>query len=690
MQNPTAQVTTVSTVTSGAQVMSIDAEGMGTVLSILSNMYSDGSLAVVREYACNAYDSHVEAGNPDPILVSSPSFLNPTLVVQDFGVGLSKDEMLNVYAKYGASTKRNTNDQIGAFGIGAKSAFTVGTQFVVTAVKDGEQTVALFALDDNGAPTVNIVSHGQTDEPNGVKVEIGVRDVEGVQSAIDRLFSTWKPGTVLVDGVEPATVWAETKELAEDIHVTWREDRYDNANPAWLVVMGGVPYKLPDAVIASLDHRQRTIVSNVRGSDAKVILTVPIGSVDITPSREDLRVTDKTTALLNQMVEKFNQLLPGWIAESIDGAKTIVEAMILRRKLQSRIGSFAREHLDNATWRGRRLSIAKVEFGPEHEYIKVHNKRGSYYEKLAKRHKGLQLLPNSEIERHLFVLDTPKHRVRSVQLAAKPYLQAQDKDTGVNIVVAVTSPRFQSEWFDTKDPAVLTMDYETFVAQYKPTYAAGSKPGTAQYPTERYKNADTLTAEELNDLGEPILYLTSEDHGRISFSDPFLNQVAKEHTVIYLKATQKATVLKKRVPLAEDAMPHIREAAKKTLKSLSQNDLDTMAAIDWDAETDHRTLSFLEKHRNGIVNPVVLDVLATYSKVKALRSQHSDRVQLLRQAATFLGSSLDTKKKATISLDNYRKLKDGLPLLDVYVNYWSRQSNLGNQHIVKYINDTAL
>jgi len=50
-----------------------------------------------------------------------------------------------VYARYGASTKRGTNDQVGAFGLGCKSAFTLGQQFVVTAVKDGQRTVALFA-----------------------------------------------------------------------------------------------------------------------------------------------------------------------------------------------------------------------------------------------------------------------------------------------------------------------------------------------------------------------------------------------------------------------------------------------------------------------------------------------------------------------------------------------------------------
>lgn len=690
MLNPTAQVTTVSTVASGAQVMGIDEAGMGTVLSILSNMYSDGSLAVAREYICNALDSHVEAGNTDPVLVTSPSHFDPTLTVQDFGVGLSHDEVLNVYAKYGSSTKRNSNGQIGAFGIGAKSAFTVGTQFVVTAVKDGELTVALFALNSDGAPTVNIVQRTSTDEPNGVKIEVGVRDVQGVQNALDKLCTTLPVGSVMVDGVQPPSVWTSTKALADDVHVAWREDRYDDSDPAWVVVMGGVPYSMPESVINSLDHRQRTIVRGLKGTDAKVILSVPIGAADITPSREDLRVTDKTTATLNTMIEKFNQLLPGWISEQIDEAKTLVAAMILRRQLQSRIGGFAREHLDNATWRGQKMGIAKVELGPEHEQIRL--RRGRSYTTIAKREKGLQLVPNSDLERMLFVVNTPARRVRSVQLAAKPYLQDQDKSTGHNVVVALTTTHFAQEWFDTRDAAIATVEFDDFVAKWKPVVPPSARTsGGAQYRVgsgDQY--ADTLCAEELNDLGEKILYLTTGDQDRLDYSNPFLARVTSNHTVVFLKSTQKEEVLRKRVPLAESAWPHITKAAKDTLKSLSQTDLDTMAAQEWWSVVNSRYMDWLTANRNSITNPVVVNVLNTYTKVKALRSNDTGRMRLLNQAAMFLSTSLDTSKKSSFSTTEYHKMVAGLPLLKIYLDNSWQQTPLGSQHMVQHINSIAL
>jgi len=34
------------------------------------------------------------------------------LVITDHGIGLSRDEIVNVYARYGASTKRGNNTQI--------------------------------------------------------------------------------------------------------------------------------------------------------------------------------------------------------------------------------------------------------------------------------------------------------------------------------------------------------------------------------------------------------------------------------------------------------------------------------------------------------------------------------------------------------------------------------------------------
>ena len=683
MRSPDSQITTVSTLTSGAQVMGIDESGMGTVLSILSNMYSDGSFAVVREYASNAFDSHVEAGNSDPILVTSPSFLNPALVVQDFGVGLSGDEVLNVYAKYGASTKRNTNEQIGSFGIGAKSAFTVGTQFVVTAIKNSEKTVALFALDSSGAPTVNILSTELTDEPNGVKVEIGVKDINGINNAISKLFSTWAPGTVLVDGVEPASIWAKASPVAEDIHIVWKETQYDDS--AWMVVMGGVSYQLNSSVVNAISMRNRNIIQKIRNSYAKVILTVPIGSVDITPSREELRVTDKTIATIEDMVTRFHTMLPGWIEDQIQESKSFIEAIINRSKMVTHLGYSSHNLLDHTTWQGKRIPTAMVTLDEPSERIVLSNRR---HPASAKRYKEVNIFPGQEINHYLFVVNTPPKRVRSVQLAAKPYLtqaSSEPVDARITTVVTVSAQSLQKDWLDTKDPAVKTVDFEDFIKEWKPQTVRRASSATL-YTTEE---GDNLTAKEISDLNEPVLYFW---HGeaRPNSGNHLIGILSQTNMIIYLRPTQKAEVFLKKVPQAKHAAPHMRKAAEDVLANMTQNDADIVAANHFLSNVSRDVVSFLTDHENEITSQAVRKLIGTYRKsLELTRSTLHSRIENLKYAAGYLNKVPDWNP-SVITLDTYTKVQEGLPLLFIYREIRYRNTPLGDQHVIDYVNSINL
>ncbi len=132
MLTSTAGTVNVSSNVTADADMTVDQDAMAHIMSVLTKLYSDEYLAVIREYSTNARDAHIAADKADqPILVTLPTALNPTLVITDNGVGLSRDELVNVYSKYGASTKRQTNQQVGSFGLGCKSAFTVAGQFTV-------------------------------------------------------------------------------------------------------------------------------------------------------------------------------------------------------------------------------------------------------------------------------------------------------------------------------------------------------------------------------------------------------------------------------------------------------------------------------------------------------------------------------------------------------------------------------
>ena len=86
-----------------------------TVLS--STLYSDQPLAVVREVLFNGWDAHKAKGITDtPLRITID---RENLVFRDFGEGIAPDRMTDIYCTYGGSTKKDSSDQTGGFGLGS-------------------------------------------------------------------------------------------------------------------------------------------------------------------------------------------------------------------------------------------------------------------------------------------------------------------------------------------------------------------------------------------------------------------------------------------------------------------------------------------------------------------------------------------------------------------------------------------
>ena len=80
------------------------------IFQILSGkIYGNKILAVIRELSCNAADSHKQAGHTKPFDVQMPTQLEPVFRIRDYGVGLSHENVFNLYMTFGASSKRNSN-----------------------------------------------------------------------------------------------------------------------------------------------------------------------------------------------------------------------------------------------------------------------------------------------------------------------------------------------------------------------------------------------------------------------------------------------------------------------------------------------------------------------------------------------------------------------------------------------------
>lgn len=96
----------------------ISLNNISFLFKMLAERYSDKYASIVREYTCNALDSHTEAGVTDKNVIVSLVWEDDDykLKFQDFGVGLSPDRIKNVFVNYLESTKRETDDLIGGFG----------------------------------------------------------------------------------------------------------------------------------------------------------------------------------------------------------------------------------------------------------------------------------------------------------------------------------------------------------------------------------------------------------------------------------------------------------------------------------------------------------------------------------------------------------------------------------------------
>ena len=160
----------------GSVKMSLDLESAQVLMQMLSkNLYSDAIGSTIRETASNALDSHRRAGVDDPIIVKleTNDHNNWEFSVEDFGIGLDDKDVENIISKYGKSTKRDSNTELGMMGLGFKAPLAYASSFTFVCRKDGmERKYLMYEGEEEN--TIDLLHEAPTDERNGVKVIIAV------------------------------------------------------------------------------------------------------------------------------------------------------------------------------------------------------------------------------------------------------------------------------------------------------------------------------------------------------------------------------------------------------------------------------------------------------------------------------------------------------------------------------------
>ena len=316
-------------------------EASAKAFLILSDgLYSDKIKAVVRELSTNAYDSHIEAGCADmPFDVHVPNNIDPYFSIRDYGVGMCHEDCMTLYTTYFRSTKNNSNDAVGCLGLGSKSPFAYTDSFTVESFYNGTKRTYTGYKNSEGFPDFDLMNEEETDEPNGILVKLPVKsyDFSEFIGECEQIYKHFK--------VKPNITGAFV-EIPEVEKIVSGDNWYIGNGHENCVVMGQVAYPIDPNAISEWEPIQQ-FINNVNG----FVLSVNIGDLDITPSRESLSYNKTTTdnlcnaiaAIVDDITEKAN-------AEFSDCA-TLYEARIKYLTMEKVLLSYS----DDVSWNGQKL-----------------------------------------------------------------------------------------------------------------------------------------------------------------------------------------------------------------------------------------------------------------------------------------------------------------------------------------------
>ena len=319
-----SKVNVVTQGVQGAVSFGIKQEGLAHIFNVLRNqLYSDKILAVLREYSCNAVDAHTEAGVNRPIEVTLPSRLSLELKIRDYGTGLSEQDIQEIYAFYGESTKRKSNSLIGQLGLGSKSAFAYGDNFVINSFYNGVKTTYNAYIDPSQIGQIAKLASASSNEANGVEIVISVKptDCETFVNTARSLFHHFKVKPI-VRGAADFKYETRTAIYSGNDWRIFQTDRNSYGRQA-LAIMGNIAYRVSaDALKLDENNADEATIERLL-SNCDIELDVAIGDCDIAASREGLQYTDRTIANLKKRILVIRDYLVADITKQLKGAQSL-------------------------------------------------------------------------------------------------------------------------------------------------------------------------------------------------------------------------------------------------------------------------------------------------------------------------------------------------------------------------------
>lgn len=305
--------------------MSKDAQEMIFAM-FTKNIYSNPIGSVVREITSNCFDAHKEAGVNDPVILKLTKENNQHYIsFIDVGVGMSRERVTSVYTQYFSSTKRNDNEQIGGFGIGAKVVLAYSeSYFLITNYNGTKYTYSIRK--GTKSPVLDLLDKEKTTERNGTIVKIPIRsnDIQTFENEIVRQLYYFE-NLIFIGFSEKV----ENKfTIIQGQHFLYRGNDY---NPDVHICLGRVAYPIDYSVFAN------DIEMSNDDWEVPIAIKIDIGEINVTVSREAIDYTETTKKLIKKKMKLAKEELIAMHNKQYENLKTIEEYYKLQDNYNSLI-----------------------------------------------------------------------------------------------------------------------------------------------------------------------------------------------------------------------------------------------------------------------------------------------------------------------------------------------------------------
>ena len=306
-----------------------------------SKIYKNNIGAICREVASNSRDAQREIGDfTTPVEIEISDRRNHffyedglNLIFRDRGVGISPERVKNIYTKYGASTKRTTNDQTGGFGLGAKTPFSYSDAFIVRTIVDKVEYVYSIYIDPSRKGKMALLFQEDVEsEGNMTEIIIPIKapDLQRFKDEIFKNTHFWKvrPKLISFKGEYPRFGKPDINlgnipfEVPGEYAIIRKEGFIEsNVN----VIVDGIYYPV-DMKILKFDFEMENFA---------ICLYYENGELNIAANREMLQYDDPTIKSINDRVNKIFDVYKKEYTAAIDSQPDMFHAQIMYNKFRN-------------------------------------------------------------------------------------------------------------------------------------------------------------------------------------------------------------------------------------------------------------------------------------------------------------------------------------------------------------------